>query len=113
MYSYQAYERGQDVNLQAAPSQAELLHREYKSKKEQLQTKKQKELFDKYGGEEHLQLPEEAASLIQTENYVEYSRSGDIIKGKNQGTARSKWDEDVYINNHTQVWGSWWHGNFF
>ncbi|KAG0691797.1 hypothetical protein DFH29DRAFT_1013285 [Suillus ampliporus] len=44
----------------------------------------------------------------QTEDYVEYSRTGQIVKGKERAKARSKYPEDVYVNNHTDVWGSWY-----
>ncbi|EDO27493.1 predicted protein, partial [Nematostella vectensis] len=42
------------------------------------------------------------------ENYVEYSRTGKIVKGQDKAVAKSKYEEDVYINNHTSVWGSYW-----
>lgn len=48
--------------------------------------------------------------LAQTEDYVEYSRSGKIIKGQEKEIIRSKYEEDVLINNHTSVWGSFWKG---
>lgn len=38
---------------------------------------------------------------------VEYSRTGQLLKGQEQAKVRSKYAEDVYINNHTSVWGSW------
>ena len=62
----------------------------------------------------------------QTEDYVEYSRSGQVIKGRESAKARTKYDEDgkrtmmcidfraqfshyiVYPGNHTSVWGSWY-----
>lgn len=27
---------------------------------------------------------------------------------KEMSLPRSKYEEDIYINNHTSVWGSWW-----
>lgn len=68
----------------------------------------------------------------QTEDYVEYSRTGQVIKGREKAKAKSKYPEDgefirllvvifsgkyvlmcfllyvVLINNHTAVWGSWY-----
>lgn len=32
-----------------------------------------------------------------------------IIKGQDRQIIRSKYEEDVYPNNHTCVWGSYWH----
>ncbi|XP_013790596.1 pre-mRNA-splicing factor SLU7-like, partial [Limulus polyphemus] len=42
------------------------------------------------------------------EEYVEYSRRGQVIKGAEKRTIRSRYEEDVCINNHTSVWGSYW-----
>ena len=42
------------------------------------------------------------------EHYIEYSRTGQIIKGAERKIIRSKYEEDVFINNHTTVWGSYW-----
>lgn len=47
-------------------------------------------------------------SLKLQENYIEYSRTGQIIKGAEKKIIRSKYEEDVFVNNHTTVWGSYW-----
>lgn len=39
--------------------------------------------------------------LAQTEEYVEYSRHGAVLKGQEKAVACSKYEEDVLINNHT------------
>lgn len=51
--------------------------------------------------------PEDVLLLAQTEQYVEYDAAGRVIKGQ-EVKARSRYEEDVYINNHSSVWGSWW-----
>ena len=38
---------------------------------------------------------------------MEYDRTGRVIKGV-EFKAKSRYEEDVLINNHTAVWGSWW-----
>lgn len=45
--------------------------------------------------------PPEEIMLSQAEEYVEYSRTGKVIKGQERATVKSKYIEDVYINNHT------------
>ncbi len=45
--------------------------------------------------------------LAASERYVEYDRAGRVIKGV-EVKAKSRFEEDVLINNHTCVWGSWW-----
>lgn len=32
-----------------------------------------------------------------------------IIKGQDRQIIRSKYEEDIYPNNHNSVWGSYWH----
>ncbi|NXC15306.1 SLU7 factor, partial [Corythaeola cristata] len=61
-----------------------------------------------YGGQEHLDAPPAELLLAQTEDYVEYSRHGTVIKGQEKAIACSKYEEDVKINNHTCIWGSYW-----
>jgi pre-mRNA-processing factor SLU7 len=96
------------VHLQSAPSQAELLFRDFRNKKENLKSRTKEAIMEKYGGEEHMETAPRELLLAQTEQYVEYSASGKVIKGQEQAEAKSKYEEDVYINNHTQVWGSYW-----
>ncbi|XP_020979695.1 pre-mRNA-splicing factor SLU7 [Arachis ipaensis] len=50
------------------------------------------------------------AKIFQADKYRKglYDRAGRIIKGQEAALPRSKYEEDVYINNHTTVWGSWW-----
>ena len=53
-----------------------------------------KSILSKYGGEEYLErIPRELLGG-QTEDYVEYSRSGAVVKGMERAKARSKYDED-------------------
>ena len=39
--------------------------------------------------------------MFLQEHYVEYSRTGNIVRGQEKAVAKSKYEEDVYINNHT------------
>lgn len=52
--------------------------------------------------------PPKELLLAQTENYVEYSRTGQVIKGQERAKVKSRYEEDVLIGNHTAVWGSFW-----
>lgn len=107
LFAWQSEMRGNDVHANSNPTQAALVYKDYLTKKEKLKDTSKTSILDKYGGEEHLQqLPAELRSG-QTENYVEYSRTGKLIKGEEKAKARSKYDEDIYPGNHTSVWGSW------
>jgi pre-mRNA-processing factor SLU7 len=94
MFAWQASERGNEVHLQANPTQVAILHKEYESKKDQVRDTTQKSILEKYGGEEYLEAPPKELLLAQSENYVEYSRTGRVIKGQERAKARSKYEED-------------------
>ncbi|XP_077992994.1 pre-mRNA-splicing factor SLU7-like [Glandiceps talaboti] len=108
LFAWEAYEKGTDVHLQAEPTKLELLHNEFKVRKEDFTEDQKQNILQKYGGEEHLEAPPKQLLLAQTEDYVEYSRHGSVIKGQEKAKMKSKYEEDVYINNHTSVWGSFW-----
>ena len=46
-------------------------------------------MIDKYGGQEHLKAPPKELLIAQTENYVEYSRTGQVIKGQEKAKVRN------------------------
>ncbi|EIE20936.1 hypothetical protein COCSUDRAFT_30554 [Coccomyxa subellipsoidea C-169] len=106
VHSFSAHDKGQDIHMQAAPSQAEALFQQFKAKKEVLQGKSKEQVMAKYGSAAK-QPDDEVLALAQSENYVEYNAQGRVIKGE-AGIRRSRYVEDELINNHTSVWGSWW-----
>eukprot|EP01116_Phalansterium_solitarium_P012981 TRINITY_DN2977_c0_g3_i1.p1 TRINITY_DN2977_c0_g3~~TRINITY_DN2977_c0_g3_i1.p1 ORF type:complete len:541 (+),score=181.76 TRINITY_DN2977_c0_g3_i1:146-1768(+) len=107
-FAFTSSDSGLPVHLQSMPSAAELI---FKSTTETTQTatkKSQEEILAKYGGKEHLNA-DKSLLLAQSEEYVEYARDGRQIKGSSQSRiARSKYEEDVLILNHTKIWGSYW-----
>ncbi|KAF8648293.1 hypothetical protein HU200_064872 [Digitaria exilis] len=108
LHAWEAFEKGQDIHMQAAPSQAELLYKSFKIKKEKLKSETRDKIMEKYGNAASDEpLPRELL-LGQSEREIEYDRTGRIIKGQDTSVPKSKYEEDVYINNHTSVWGSWW-----
>ncbi|KAM3581936.1 mRNA splicing protein, variant 2 [Umbelopsis sp. WA50703] len=108
LFAWQAANRGNEVHLQANPTQLALLHKQFEEQKEKVRDTNKDSILAKYGGEEHLQRPPTELLLAQSENYVEYSRTGKVVKGQERAVARSKYEEDVFTNNHTSVWGSYW-----
>ena len=128
LFAWNAAARGNDVHMNANPTQGQLLHEQYQKKKEELKDTNKVSILATYGGEQYLEkLPKELLQG-QTEEYVEFSRTGQVIKGKERATVKSKYPEDgmlfphstpmiysliplrcaVYINNHTAVWGSFY-----
>uniref|UniRef100_A0A8C1JSU4 Pre-mRNA-splicing factor SLU7 n=1 Tax=Cyprinus carpio TaxID=7962 RepID=A0A8C1JSU4_CYPCA len=108
LFAWEAYEKGSEVHLQADPTKLELLHQSYRVKKDEFKEKQKESILEKYGGQEHLDAPPRELLLAQTEEYVEYSRHGAVLKGQEKAVACSKYEEDVLINNHTCIWGSYW-----
>jgi pre-mRNA-processing factor SLU7 len=94
MFAWQAADRGNEVHLQANPTQLALLHKQFEQQKEKVRDTNKGGILAKYGGEEHLQRPPTELLLAQSENYVEYSRTGKVVKGQERAVARSKYEED-------------------
>ena len=108
VFAWEAYDKGSEVHLQADPTKLELLYKSFKVKKEDFKEQQKESILEKYGSQEHLDAPPAKLLLAQTEDYVEYSRHWTLIKGQEWAVACSKDEEDVKINNHTHIWGSYW-----
>jgi pre-mRNA-processing factor SLU7 len=80
--------------LNANPTQGELLHHEFKQRKEELKDTSKISILAKYGGAEYLETAPKELREGQTEDYVEYSRTGQVIKGRERAKAKSKYPED-------------------
>jgi pre-mRNA-processing factor SLU7 len=99
--------RGETIDLISNPSQAELMQKQFRDKKKDLEEDKKRAILDRYGAD-YQQTLDPRLKLGQTENYVEYSRDGRMIKGATKAPTRTKYEEDVFVNNHTSVWGSFY-----
>lgn len=109
-YAWESQERGDKnkTHLQANPTSGEYFRRKEKQESDAKREAHRKQLLEKYGGEQYLQpalLKDNA--ITESEKYVEYDETG-AVKGAPKAVAKSKYPEDVFINNHTSVWGSWW-----
>lgn len=81
IHAWEAFEKGQDIHMQAAPSQAELMYKNYMVIKEKLKSQMKDAIMEKYGNaatEE--ELPQELL-LGQSEKQVEYDLAGRDVKG--------------------------------
>mmetsp|Transcript_57467 Transcript_57467/g.136646 ORF Transcript_57467/g.136646 Transcript_57467/m.136646 type:complete len:568 (-) Transcript_57467:73-1776(-) len=106
VFAWDAYKNGAKVHDIAQPTQALKMHEIYKERKDDLKDLQRRELLEKYGGEEHLDAPAELI-FSQNDNYVEYTRDGRILKGRERAYIKSKYEEDVIPGNHSSTWGSW------
>jgi pre-mRNA-processing factor SLU7 len=109
-YAWDAEKRGfTNINLEANPTLGEIMHKKYMQDKDKAVGESKLTILEQYGGQEHLahDMPRELL-LAQSEHYVEYDRTGAVIKGQERAIAKSRYEEDVHPNNHTSVWGSYW-----
>ncbi|KAF2090201.1 hypothetical protein K490DRAFT_54599 [Saccharata proteae CBS 121410] len=109
-YAWETQERGDKnkLHLQANPTSGEYFRKKEAEEAEAKREAKRKALLEKYGGAEHIEKnPLKDATITESERYIEYDESGGI-KGAPKVKAKSKYPEDVFINNHKSVWGSWW-----
>jgi pre-mRNA-processing factor SLU7 len=109
-YAWESQERGdKKIHLQANPTSGEILRKKEQAESEAKRQAQRKALLEKYGGEEHLKpTPLRETMVIENERFVEYDETG-AIKGAPKNAVKSKYQEDVLVNNHTTVFGSWWH----
>ena len=95
-FAWQSEKAGGDVHLQANPTEAEVRHKELVQESEKKRSAIRSSVLDKYGGAEHLAAPP-MELLKSTEQFVEYTKFGEVIKGKEQPTTKSRYAEDGMI----------------
>jgi pre-mRNA-processing factor SLU7 len=109
-YAWEAQEGTGDTSqhLQANPTAGEFYRKKEKEGAEARRIEREKQLAEKYGIESK-GMPEALRhmAVTESENFVEYDEAG-LIKGAPKKAAKSKYAEDIFPNNHTSVWGSWW-----
>ena len=110
-YAWETQERGgkDKIHLQANPTEALLMRKRKAEEDLEKKTSQKKALFDAYGAQDAVlkKNPLAGAEVTSNEKYVEYDERG-RIKGALEKKEKSMYAEDVLINNHTSVWGSWW-----
>lgn len=109
-YAWESQEKGMaPIHLQANPTSGEVLRKKEQEDSDAKRQASRKALLDKYGGSEHLQpTPLRDTMVVENERFVEYDESG-AIKGAPKKATKSKYPEDIMVNNHTSVFGSWWY----
>ncbi|KAI1417452.1 Pre-mRNA splicing Prp18-interacting factor-domain-containing protein [Hypoxylon sp. FL1857] len=108
-YAWEKQEKSGDTSqhMQANPTAGEFYRKKEKEEAERKRAERQRLLAEKYGETPELPAALREAAVTESEQFVEYDESG-LIKGAPKVAAKSKYAEDVHINNHTSVWGSWW-----
>ena len=88
MFAWDAARKGLDVHMLAEPTKLEVLKSEFETKKTEYKSDMNAGILEKYGGEEHLEAPPRELIFSQTEDYVEYSRHGKLLKGEESTIVR-------------------------
>jgi len=100
--------RGEGIDVISNPSAAELVQREFADKKKKLEETKRAAVLAKYTDGNTNKTLDPRLRLGQTESYLEYSRDGKLLNAPQAVVYRTKYEEDVFANNHTSVWGSFY-----
>lgn len=108
-YAWESQEKGgTQIHLQANPTSGEVLRKKEREDSAAKRDASRKALLEKYGGGEHMEkTPLRDTMVVENERFIEYDESG-AIKGAPKKATKSKYAEDVIVNNHTSVFGSWW-----
>ncbi|KAK1045264.1 mRNA splicing protein [Friedmanniomyces endolithicus] len=109
-YAWETQERGDGdrIHLQANPTEAQLTRKRKAEDDISEQEKRKKELADKYGAQDAVVKKPGGVVAESSERYVEYDERGRIKGAEKERKEKSMYAEDVLVNNHTSVWGSWW-----
>lgn len=121
------------LHPQANPSQAELLKRQFRSDQQGVKIAQKNKVLSKYGGEEYLDGKDGLGSVL--EKKVQGTGEGSSDRATRFGVSTqiqdfssnakqepvkqryeaipSKYQEDVFTNGHTTVWGSYFHKGAF
>lgn len=81
IFAWQAADKGVDIHLQALPTKTEIVQKEFEVKKKEYNERISKYITHKYGEPEKQAKPAKELQLEQSEHYVEYSRTGRVVKG--------------------------------
>jgi pre-mRNA-processing factor SLU7 len=137
LFAWDATEKSATTEMhpQANPSQVELLKKRFQDKSAEIQLQKKRKVLDRYGGQEYLdgsgglasvgdvkkledleaQAQERKIRFGVSVESAQYSKDGRLLKGaasKKGATPvaqKSKYQEDIFINGHSTVWGSYFH----
>ena len=108
--AWESQERGDrnKTHMQANPTSGEYFRKKEAEEKKKQQEEQKTRLLEKYGDQESFRRDEKLIPKIEeSERFVEYDEKGKI-KGLEPVKTKSSYVENVRINNHTDVWGSWW-----
>lgn len=93
VFAWQAAEKGVDIHLQALPTKTEIVHKEFEISKKKLNERMTELITKMYGKPDDQAKPVSELRLGQSEQYIEYSRAGELVQARSLANTSS-------INNH-------------
>uniref|UniRef100_A0A6S8EE24 Pre-mRNA-splicing factor SLU7 n=1 Tax=Aureoumbra lagunensis TaxID=44058 RepID=A0A6S8EE24_9STRA len=109
VFAWDQQNENSKIIIQAEPSRAELERTSHTLASQAQAAAHRAQLMAKYGDSSTIDANKEENKLrsfqSQSESYREFDRHGQIVSGSQQ-IPSSKYAEDIYNNNHTSVWGS-------
>ncbi len=78
VFAWQAYERGEDISLQANPSELEKMYKEHIVKREQEKRKLDEALLNRYGSQDDVE--DGNLAIEDSESQIEYSNASKSLK---------------------------------
>jgi len=108
-FSWETIPNEKDILLQGAPSQIYQLHASFFRKEETIKNEEKEKLIERYGNESDKVIDGVDKEVLeyQNETYIEYNLEGKIVGygRKKIPMVKSKYEEDIFVNKHTSVWG--------
>ncbi|SOV12226.1 pre-mRNA-splicing factor SLU7, putative [Plasmodium gaboni] len=110
IFAWESYKRGENVHFNAQPTQLELMYKEYLEKKKKIIKKKQEDILKTYKCQNFQEQQTNQEELLQSEVYTEY-KPIEQLNNKNLKKnikVPSKYEEDIYLFDHSSVFGSYY-----
>ncbi|SOV21612.1 pre-mRNA-splicing factor SLU7, putative [Plasmodium sp. DRC-Itaito] len=110
IFAWESYKRGENVHFNAQPTQLELMYKEYLEKKKKIIKKKQEDILKTYKCQNFQEQQTNQEELLQSEVYTEY-KPIEQLNNKNMKKnikVPSKYEEDIYLFDHSSVFGSYY-----
>ncbi|ETW50642.1 hypothetical protein PFMALIP_01370 [Plasmodium falciparum MaliPS096_E11] len=110
VFAWESYKRGENVHFNAQPTQLELMYKEYLEKKKKIIKKKQEDILKTYKCQNNEEQQPNQEELLQSEVYTEYKPIEQIHNNNMKKNIKvpSKYEEDIYLFDHSSVFGSYY-----
>lgn len=102
-FAWEAQKRGKNLQLSTNPSKTELAHKEYLEKKKNLLKQTKKKILTNYGIQDNSTTKNLFPEPLNQKNHIPQNP-----RMKKKKIITSRYSEDVFVNGHSSVFGSYW-----